>query len=333
MSGAKTTVMALEKWDWFVDLAEKGNFRKAATSQRISQQTLSARLAALEKDVGAKLVERSVPLSLTPAGTAFLLYAREQQQSQRDLMRQIGEATGSGSGVLKVGVSPLRARIIMPRVIRVLSERFPRLRVQLVEGTNRELVRMAEHGEADAVIARFESTHPGVDVVPLYQEQVALAVRVDLLERVMGMPAAAACNVLGEQGISALQECPFVLGTVDDIAGRVAYSELRCAGVTPRVAATSESIDTLLALAKEGIGAMFAPRNVIEHAAAPGNGDSFTSDCDRNRNRDRESLVSIPLSNQATYTIELGIPMQQEPWEVRDALKATLLEEAKRIKN
>lgn len=307
--------MSLEKWEWFVDLAEKGNFRKAAASQRISQQTLSARLAALEKDVGAKLIERGVPLSLTPAGTAFLLYAREQQQSQRDLMRQIGEATGSGSGVLKVGVSPLRARIIMPGVIRALTERFPRLSVQLVEGTNRELVRMAEHNEADAVIARFESTHPGVDVVPLYQEQVMLAVRSDLLERVTGMPVNEARAALAAQGIGALQECPFVLGTVDDIAGRVAYSELRCAGVTPRVAASSESLDTLLAMAKAGIGAAFAPKNVIEHASAPEGGSP---------------LVSIPLSSQATYAIELGIPMQQEPWEVRDALQAALLEEAHR---
>lgn len=307
--------MALEKWEWFVNLAEQGNFRKAAASQHISQQTLSARLAALEKDVGAKLIERGVPLSLTPAGSAFLLYAREQQQSQRDLLRQIGEATGSGRGILKIGVSPLRARTLMPNVIRELTDRFPRLSIQLVEGTNRELVRMAEHGEADAVIARFESTHPGVDVIPLYQEEVVLAVRADLLERVMGMPTTEAVAHVRKTGISALQECPFVLGTVDDIAGRVAYSELRCAGMTPHVAATSESIDTLLALARAGIGAAFAPRNVIGCATADG--------------ESKGSLVGISLSNQAIYTIELGIPMQQEPWEVRDALKTALLQEAR----
>lgn len=307
--------MALEKWEWFVNLAEQGNFRKAAASQHISQQTLSARLAALEKDVGAKLIERGVPLSLTPAGSAFLLYAREQQQSQRDLLRQIGEATGSGRGILKIGVSPLRARTLMPNVIRELTDRFPRLSIQLVEGTNRELVRMAEHGEADAVIARFESTHPGVDVIPLYQEEVVLAVRADLLERVMGMPTTEAVAHVRKTGIGALQECPFVLGTVDDIAGRVAYSELRCAGMTPHVAATSESIDTLLALARAGIGAAFAPRNVI--------GCSTTDD------ESKGLLVGIPLSNQAIYTIELGIPMQQEPWEVRDALKTALLQEAR----
>lgn len=307
--------MALEKWEWFVNLAEQGNFRKAAASQHISQQTLSARLAALEKDVGAKLIERGVPLSLTPAGSAFLLYAREQQQSQRDLLRQIGEATGSGRGILKIGVSPLRARTLMPNVIRELTDRFPRLSIQLVEGTNRELVRMAEHGEADAVIARFESTHPGVDVIPLYQEEVVLAVRADLLERVMGMPTTEAVAHVRKTGIGALQECPFVLGTVDDIAGRVAYSELRCAGMTPHVAATSESIDTLLALARAGIGAAFAPRNVI--------GCSTTDD------ESKGSLVGISLSNQAVYTIELGIPMQQEPWEVRDALKTALLQEAR----
>lgn len=317
VNGQKRAGMSLEKWEWFVDLAEQGNFRKAAASQHVSQQTLSARLAALEKDVGAKLIERGVPLSLTPAGSAFLLYAREQQQSQRDLLRQIGEATGSGRGILKIGVSPLRARTLMPNVIRELTTRFPRLSVELAEGTNRELVRMAEHREADAVIARFESTHPGVDVVPLYQEQVVLAVRADVLEQTTGMVAEEAVALAAEQGIDMLRSCPFVLGTVDDIAGRIAYSELRNAGVNPHVAASSESLDTLLAMAEAGIGATFAPQNTL--ASATGQRGS--------------NLVRIPLSSQATYAIELGVPMQQEPWEVRDALKETLLEEARRIEN
>lgn len=324
--------MALESWDWFVDLAEKGSFRKAAENRSVSQQTLSARLASLEKDVGAKLVERGVPLSLTPAGMAFLLYAREQQQAQYDLLRQIGEATGSGRGVLKVGVSPVRARILMPRVASILTREFPLLSVQLVEGTNRELTRMAERGEADAVIARFESTHPGVDVVPLYEEEVVLVVRDDLLENAMGVPATQAANMLAEQGIGALENCPFVLGKVDDVAGRIAYSELRNAGIKAHVAATSESIDTLLALAAAGVGAAFAPRIALACAdhdvnAASADGAGAAA----NLTRGESPLMCIPLSSQATYTIELGVPMQQEPWQVRDLLKNALLEEARSI--
>ena len=80
--------MALEGWDWFIKLAENENFTKAADELQISQQTLSARLVSLERNLGAKLVVRGTPISLTSAGKVFLLYAREQRQAQQDMIRQ-----------------------------------------------------------------------------------------------------------------------------------------------------------------------------------------------------------------------------------------------------
>ena len=108
--------MALEGWDWFIKLAENENFTKAADELQISQQTLSARLVSLERNLGAKLVVRGTPISLTSAGKVFLLYAREQRQAQQDMIRQIGEVAGGGAGVLKVGILPLVAttRGLMP---------------------------------------------------------------------------------------------------------------------------------------------------------------------------------------------------------------------------
>ena len=88
--------MALEGWDWFIKLAENENFTKAADELQISQQTLSARLVSLERNLGAKLVVRGTPISLTSAGKVFLLYAREQRQAQQDMIRQIGEVAGGG---------------------------------------------------------------------------------------------------------------------------------------------------------------------------------------------------------------------------------------------
>ena len=81
--------MSLDSWKWFTRLAEMGSFTKAADSLEISQQTLSARLAALEKDLDAKLIVRSTPLTLTPAGTEFLSFAAEQEQARTELVRRV----------------------------------------------------------------------------------------------------------------------------------------------------------------------------------------------------------------------------------------------------
>lgn len=79
--------MAVDNLDWFIALSEQESFTKAAERLQISQQTLSARLVALEKTLEVKLVSRGTPLSLTPAGTVVLLYAREQRQAREEMMR------------------------------------------------------------------------------------------------------------------------------------------------------------------------------------------------------------------------------------------------------
>lgn len=304
--------MTLDSWDWYIKLAETKNFTKAAESLEMSQQTLSARLAKLEKSLDAKLIVRENPLLLTSAGMVFLMYAREQRQAQSEMLMQIGEVTGGVSGTLKVGISHMRGRTIMPRVLRNLHTLYPEVKLSLIEGTNKELIRMAEHAEVDAVIASMDDSHPDVDVIPLYQEEIVLALRPELLEKVMGMPAEGAVRELAAQGIRELGACPFLLESVDDIMGRIAHSELRRARIKPRVLATSENLPTLLAMSAEGLGAVFCSHNILD---ATGNLS--------------EGLVRIPLSAQAKCTISLGIPRQTERWKALVVFKDILAKEAR----
>lgn len=301
--------MSLDSWNWFIKLAENESFTKAAESLQISQQTLSARLVALEKNIGAKLVVRGTPLSLTQAGMVFLVYAREQRQSQEDMLRQIGEVTGSGAGEFKLGISHVRSQALVPHIVRAMTSALPGVSVHVVEATNRELIYMAERAEVDAVVARFEGSLPGVRISSLYQEEIVLAVREDVLEEAMGVSAKDAVASIEEKGVSLLSECPFVLGRVDDIAGRVAYSELRNAGIRPRVVATSENMATLLAMAAEGLGAVFCPVNVLNAFRGSTGG-----------------LLRIPLSAHARYDISLGVPVQAEQWDTLAVFKEALAE-------
>jgi DNA-binding transcriptional LysR family regulator len=303
--------MALETWEWYTKLVEKGSFTKAADSLGVSQQTLSARLASLEKDVGAKLVERGTPLSFTQAGLAFLMYAREQQQAQEDLLRQIGGYTGGSAGVLKVGLPQMRARSIMPRIMAIALEELPDITFRFVEETNRELVRKTERGEVDLVIARFGNSHPGIEVTPLRTERIVLTIREDLLCKVTGRSVEDALATIEREGIGILRDCPFCLGTVDDISGRVAYSELRNAGIKPHIVAQSEYTSTLLAVCAAGLGAAFCPSNMIDELLV-----------------DPEPMVSIPLSSQAEYTISIGTPTQATEWRAVEVLKQALLANA-----
>lgn len=289
--------MALESWEWFVRLMEKGSFTHAAEELQMPQQTLSSRLAALERELKCKLVVRSTPLGLTRAGEAFLRYAREQQQMRSQLLRQVGEVTVGGSGVLKVGISSMRGCVLMPHVLEQFHRSLPGVRVNLLEGTNEELVRLVERNEVDMAVAHFDEAHPGVRVRPLFREQVVLAISSDLLERMTGLPAETAVQRVQDEGLGLLRDCPFLLETADDISGRIARVELRRAGIKADGLVESESMITLLSLCARGLGGVFCPTNILSET------DRLTG-----------GLLRIGLSSAASYAISVGTPESAEAW-------------------
>lgn len=287
----------VESWEWLIQLVEAGSFTRASERLHISQQTLSARLAALEKELDAKLLMRTSPLSPTRAGEAFLGFAYEQHEAVAVMRRRIGEATAGGVGRLKVGVSNIRSRVLMPHVIRQFRASMPGVSVALMEGTNEELVRMAEKGEADLVIARFGATHPGVRVRPLFSEKIVLAAAPEIVQRAAGCSREAVEDAAKAGGLALFAESPFLLTSLDDISGRIAHSELRAAGIKPTIAVEADSMMTLLSLCAAGIGCVFCPTDILD--AAP--------------ELSRE-LVRVRLSDAAHYEISLGRQTDAEPW-------------------
>lgn len=287
----------VESWDWLIQLVESGSFTRASEQLHISQQTLSSRLASLERELDTRLIVRSSPLSLTRAGREFLSFAREQNEARAIMIRRMGEATIGGAGQLKVGVSNMRSRVLMPHVVKQFHRSMPRVNVKICEGTNEELVRMAEHEDADLVIASFGDMHPGVTVRPLFREEIVLVAKPALLEAATNMPADEAIARIREEGLALLKDCPFLMTSPDDISGRIARTELRRARVKTSPLVESDSMMTLLSLCTAGLGAVFCPTNILDVATELTQG-----------------LARIRLSQAAQYEISLGRPASAEPW-------------------
>lgn len=309
--------MALDKWDWFISLVDAGSMTQAATTSGISQQTLSARLASLERDLGAKLVQRGTPLRLTPAGKAFLGYAREQEQARRTLMHDIAEVSAGGYGEIKMGIAHMRSRVMIPPVLARMHQYFPNITFTLLEHPNYEIIQKAERGEIDLAVARFSDSHPGIDVTPLMEERIMLAIRRDLLEYATGMDADQATTEIAKNGLGILRDCPFGLGLLQDLDGRIARSELRNAGIHPTIVLSAEHTSTLMAACVAGEAAVFTPANLVLPAV-----------------RDNAEILLIPLSDQARYPIGIGTPMHADAWEAVEVLKRILIQLfGKRVQN
>ncbi|WP_380282339.1 LysR family transcriptional regulator [Kitasatospora purpeofusca] len=105
--------MDLEAVRTFAAVAEAGQFQKAAADLSITQQAVSKRIAALERDLGVRLFDRT-PRGAEPTidGQAFLPHARELLRvaeravasvhaGRRPLRIDVISSRGAGSGLLR----------------------------------------------------------------------------------------------------------------------------------------------------------------------------------------------------------------------------------------
>ncbi|MEM1005011.1 MAG: LysR family transcriptional regulator [Pseudomonadota bacterium] len=109
----------------FIALAHLRHFGKVARQLNTTQSTVSARIAALEQDLGAALFTRAPnSVSLTPKGRALLEHAVEIVASMDRMSMAVGKDP-KREGTLRIGVSETLVATILPPLFSALSERFP----------------------------------------------------------------------------------------------------------------------------------------------------------------------------------------------------------------
>lgn len=79
--------MEMKQIEYFLKLAETGNYLAAADALFISQSSLSKHILSLENELGFQLVDRSKrKIAITPAGVVFLHHAREINQAYQAML-------------------------------------------------------------------------------------------------------------------------------------------------------------------------------------------------------------------------------------------------------
>lgn len=293
--------MNFSSMDYFIAVARERNITRAAECLHITQQTLSAHIAGIERELGCQLLVRHVPLELTYAGEVFLRYALDIQKKLNIMGQEFSDISGNQKGVLRIGVAITRGYTIMPSLIEYFQQQYPQIMVQLIENSNDKLKEDLENGLTDLVISNLPEFLPGIEVEDFYQEEVVLTASQVLLERILGKNQDLAQYRIERGDLTPLRDCPFLLNTQQDIAGKIGYEQLSRAGivVTPRV--TSHNISTLLNLCVRGVGACFCPENLLEMTLPP---------------EEKSKLRVFHLMADTHYMIRFGFRKQSYQWTI-----------------
>ncbi|MFF9495483.1 LysR family transcriptional regulator [Streptomyces flaveolus] len=163
--------MDLQQMRYVLAVAETASFTRAAERCHIVQSALSHQVARLEKELGARLFERtSRRVRLTAAGEAFLPAARQALEAAERARAEVAAATGEIRGRLTVGSIPTVAAVDLPAVLRAYRRRFPQVRISLRAGSSERLVEQVRDGTLDAA---FLGVQPGFRLEGVHDEELA----------------------------------------------------------------------------------------------------------------------------------------------------------------
>jgi DNA-binding transcriptional LysR family regulator len=136
---------------YFLAVAELGSFSKAAARVSVTQPTLSVGIAKLEEQVGARLFERTTRrVSLTPAGSRFLVHARRIAQEYEAALRDVAE-TPQLKRVRAGVLSTIPARDL-ERVVAHHAKHRGGEALEILDSTERDIANRLSDGRLDAAI-------------------------------------------------------------------------------------------------------------------------------------------------------------------------------------
>jgi Transcriptional regulator len=126
----------LRSLQYFIAAAECGSFSQAARRCEVSIPAVAKLVAALERELGVPLFERSAQgLALTTHGTAYLEQCRPAVDMLGSAEEQLRASVSRPRGVLVIGVQHLIAHTVLAEVLPRFHARYPDIQVDLRDNT------------------------------------------------------------------------------------------------------------------------------------------------------------------------------------------------------
>ena len=241
-------------------LSKVRSFSQAAEALHISQPSLSKQIISLEEELGVRLFERTAPLTLTPAGEYFVAKAEKLLADEDQMLKTIDKYRSGENGRLTIGVSPFRSLYLMPRFIRQLKQRFPHLQVILREAGSEQLHKGILEGQYDFAIMNLPVDESLLDVIPLEQDRLILAVPDEMLCHLDPQPAAPDIPL----DLSACATLPFIALSQQQELRQQFRHLCTLAGLEPDVQVEVVGIATAWSLVQAGVGAAVLPQQFVQ---------------------------------------------------------------------
>ncbi|MDP8254579.1 MAG: selenium metabolism-associated LysR family transcriptional regulator [Candidatus Alcyoniella australis] len=172
--------MDIRQLQVFCSIVDKKSFSRAARSVGLSQPTVSAHIKSLETELGTKLLDRLGKEVLpTKTGQVLYRYARRVLKCLTDAKGEIALLDGASHGELSLGSCHLPGTYLLPDAISDYKKLHPQPLIRLNVGYSESIGHAVLRGKLEAGVIGFELAEPGLQFVPLVEDELVMALPPD----------------------------------------------------------------------------------------------------------------------------------------------------------
>ena len=156
-------------------VARVGSFTRAANDLGLSQPALSRQVMALEKHLGVRIFDRvGRSVRLTAAGEDLINRITPLLEEMSRVTINLATAANQAAGRVRLGTSESIAVHVLPALLRNFMTQHRRIDLRLTCSTTDNLPDMVAQGEVDLAVTSIEYEPPGLQVTPLWQDELVL---------------------------------------------------------------------------------------------------------------------------------------------------------------
>lgn len=275
--------MDLGRLRYFVAVAEMGSFSRAAAALHLAQSTLSSHVLALEEELGQRLLVRTGRGALpTESGHALLAHARSIFELAERARSDMRDRQRSPRGHVTVGLPPHVAHAISADLVERFRERYPDAVISVVEALSIRLREWLIAGRLDLALIFDPPNSPQLQLDTVARESLV----------VVGLEP-----LPGRMRLADVAALPLILPSGPNSLRQLLENEARPRGLSFRVVAEVDSIQTVLAIVARGVACTVLPASSVRawHYPVPVHTAAIHAPIIRN-----SLMLAVPAARPAT---------------------------------
>lgn len=252
--------MEIQQIRYFKEVAETGNFTRAAERCHVTQPTLSHQLRKLEDELGEPLFLRRKPRArLTPFGEKFYSRALRILAEIKGIQDDALSFSAVLEGDIKVGAIPTLAPYLLPQLISGFSEKYASIRIRVYEEVTETLFHKLKTGELDFALISLPlpNHYDTCTTQPLFTDELLVT-----------LPQDHALADAAHIDLSSLTSYPLVIMHEAHCLNHQVLTVCEHAGGHPLVSIRSSQLETLQAMVELGMGVSFSPAIALPYLSA-----------------------------------------------------------------